>query len=107
MAWDGPASAPFQKAGKRSITVAASEDVVRRQVGEIHGVDASGWTLVRRDDVPDALPVQAPPLRTTLDARCGDGVYVCGDHRDTASIQGALVSGHRVAGVVLGDLAGR
>ena len=37
-------------------------------------------------------------------ARVGDGVYVAGDHRDTASIQGALVSGHRVAGVVLADL---
>lgn len=84
-----------------------SEAVVRRQVGEVYGVDTSGWTLVRRDDVHHALPAQPPPLRTTSDARVGDGVYVCGDHRDTASIQGALVSGHRVAGVVLSDLARR
>ena len=59
------------------------------------------------DDVPHALPAQPAPLRVTSPARVGDGVYVAGDHRDTASIQGALVSGHRVAGVVLADLARR
>jgi hypothetical protein len=32
-------------------------------------------------------------------------VYVAGDHRDTASIQGALVSGRRVATAVARDLA--
>lgn len=84
---------------------AAVEADVRRQAGEIYGVDAGTWTLVRRDDVPHALPAQLPPLTTLSDARVADGVYVCGDHRDTASIQGALVSGHRVAGVVLDDLA--
>ena len=83
----------------------AAEADVRRQAGEIYGVDAGSWTLVRRDDVPHALPAQLPPLRTMSEARVADGVYVCGDHRDTASIQGALVSGHRVAGVVLDDLA--
>jgi hypothetical protein len=30
---------------------------------------------------------------------------VCGDHRDTASIQGALFSGRRAALAVIGDLA--
>jgi len=35
--------------------------------------------------------------------RFGDGLYVCGDHRDTASIQGALVSGRRTAEVILGS----
>ena len=77
---------------------------MRRQAGEIYSADTAAWTLVRRDDVPHALPAQPPPLRTRSDARVADGVYVCGDHRDTASIQGALVSGHRVAGVVLDHL---
>ena len=83
-----------------------SEDEVRRQAEEVYGVPTTGWETVRRDDVWDALPAQPAPLRVTSPARLGDGVYVAGDHRDTASIQGALVSGHRVAGVVLGDLAG-
>jgi monoamine oxidase len=36
----------------------------------------------------------------------GEGrVYVAGDHRDTSSLQGALVSGRRAAAAVLKDLA--
>ncbi|MGL5929019.1 MAG: FAD-dependent oxidoreductase, partial [Dermatophilaceae bacterium] len=80
------------------------EGVVRRQAGEVFGVDASGWELLRRDDVWHALPHQPPPLRTTTPAQVSPGLYLAGDHRDTASIQGALVSGHRVAGTVLTDL---
>jgi phytoene dehydrogenase-like protein len=86
--------------------VQPSEAEVRRQAGEVYGVSTSSWETLRRDDIWDALPAQPAPLRVTSPARLGDGVYVAGDHRDTASIQGALVSGHRVAGVVLGDLAG-
>lgn len=33
------------------------------------------------------------------------GVYVCGDHRDNALIQGAMVSGRRAAEAVLEDLS--
>ena len=62
--------------------------------------------LLRRDDILHALPAQPPPLRTVSRARVSPGVYVAGDHRDTASIQGALVSGDRVARTVLADLEG-
>lgn len=37
-------------------------------------------------------------------AGVGGTVYVAGDHRDTSSIQGALVSGRRAAHTVLEDL---
>jgi hypothetical protein len=37
----------------------------------------------------------------------GEGLFVCGDHRDTASIQGALFSGGRTATAVLAHLRGR
>jgi hypothetical protein len=33
--------------------------------------------------------------------RLEDGVFVCGDHRETASIQGALRAGRRAAEAVL------
>ncbi len=89
----------------RSGGAAATEAEVRRQVGEVYGVDATRWQLLHRHDIPHALPAQPPPLRTTSPARVSPSVYACGDHRDTASIQGALVSGHRVAGAVLADLA--
>ena len=35
------------------------------------------------------------------------GLYVCGDHRDNASINGAMVSGRRAAEALAGDLASR
>ena len=75
----------------------ASEAQVRRHVGEILGCATDGWRLVRRHDVPHALPAQPPPLQLAKPARVGDRLWVAGDHRDTASIQGALVSGERVA----------
>lgn len=82
----------------------ASEADVRRHVAEIWGTDTGGWQLLRRDDIRDALPAQPAPLRVTSPARVDDGVYLAGDYRDTASIQGALVSGDRAARAVLADL---
>ncbi|MFE2626210.1 FAD-dependent oxidoreductase, partial [Streptomyces caelestis] len=32
-------------------------------------------------------------------------LYVCGDHRDTSTVQGALQSGRRAAEAILTDLA--
>ena len=43
-----------------------------------------------------------PPQRPV---RVRPGVYVCGDHRDHASIHGAMVSGRRAAEAVLSDLS--
>ena len=83
-----------------------TEAEVRQQAGEMFGVSAADWALLRRDDILHALPAQPAPLRTVSRARVSPGVYVAGDHRDTASIQGALVSGDRVARTVLADLEG-
>lgn len=80
---------------------AATEIDVRRQLAEIWESGAQSWELLRRDDIPHALPAQTPPLRVTSSVRVGGGLFVAGDHRDTASIQGALVSGERVARAVL------
>lgn len=84
---------------------APTEADVRSHLGDVWGADAATWPLLRRDDIPHALPAQAAPLRATTAPRVRDGVYLAGDHRDTASIQGALVSGDRVARAVLRDLA--
>lgn len=70
---------------------------VRRHTGELYGVDTGDWELVLRHEVPDALPAQPPPLATRRPMRVGESVVVAGDHVDTASIQGALVSGERAA----------
>lgn len=73
---------------------------VRRHLAEIYGCDAARWEVVAHHRIPHALPVTPPghPVRQPVDL--GGGVFVCGDHRDTASIQGALVSGNRAAAAV-------
>ncbi|OZD55748.1 phytoene dehydrogenase [Rhodococcus sp. 06-1477-1B] len=83
----------------------ATEPDMRHQLGEVWQADARPWRLLRRDDIAHALPAQDPPLRLRRPVRLDDGRYLAGDHRDTASIQGALVSGQRAAEAVLADLA--
>ena len=75
-------------------------DEMRRHAGDLLGLDPAGWEVVARHEVPHALPAQPVPFSTTRPVRHGD-VVVCGDHRDTGSIQGALVSGQRAAEALL------
>jgi hypothetical protein len=42
-----------------------------------------------------------PPYPLTRGSRVGPGRYVCGDHRATGSVQGALASGTRAAREIL------
>lgn len=79
----------------------APEGDVRRHVGEILGCPTDGWSVLARHHLPDALPAVPPPLQHRLPLESPAGVLVCGDHRDTSSIQGALVSGERAARQVL------
>lgn len=81
----------------------AEESDVRRHLGEIWGADVSAWELIRRDDIDDALPAQRAPLRAPRSPRYAERLYIAGDHRDTASINGALVSGERAARAILTD----
>jgi hypothetical protein len=78
----------------------AEESEVRAELDRLWGRSTSSWRVIVRHDVSHALPAQAPgtPLRRSL--RVGDRVLLAGDHRDTPSIQGALVSGGRAAAEV-------
>ena len=90
-----------------SSTLAAGvpEPEVRRHLSRLYGVETAGWQHVAAYDVEDALPRQTPPMcRFRKPVRLEPGLYVCGDHRDSASIQGALVSGRRAATAVLAEL---
>lgn len=79
-----------------------AEGDLRRHAGELLGLETSGWEVVARHDVAEALPVQPAPFSARRPVEVG-GVVVCGDHRDTGSLQGALVSGQRAAEAVLGS----
>lgn len=83
---------------------------LRAALSRLHGTDTTGWRLVATYDLPLALPGMPAPHRMRTPVRvsggAGDVVYVAGDHRDTSSIQGAIVSGRRAARAVLADLVG-
>ena len=78
-----------------------TEQAVRAQVRLLYGGDPSAWEHVATYAISDALPAMLPPLELTRPVDLGDGLFVAGDHRDTASVQGALVSGRRAARAVL------
>jgi len=85
----------------------ALEPAVRDQLRGWFGAQVGRWRHLRTYRIPHAQPGQAPPAleRPQRPVRLARGVYVCGDHRDNASIDGALVSGRRAAATVAADLA--
>ncbi len=80
---------------------------VRSQLARWFGSTAAEWDHLRTDVIPHGQPAQAPPFSPKRRVALGEGLFVCGDHRDTASIQGALFSGGRTATAVLAHLRGR
>jgi protoporphyrinogen oxidase len=78
----------------------AIETRVREQLARWFGTGVSEWEHLRTDVIPHGQPAQAPPFHPKQRVALGDGLFVCGDHRDTASIQGAMFSGERTAAAV-------
>ena len=72
---------------------------VRDQCQRWVGPAAQQWRHLRTDQIPFALPpADAPTLEQPgRPVRLADGLFVCGDHRDQPSIEGAIASGLRTA----------
>lgn len=47
------------------------------------------------------LVMQVPPTNLERSVDLGNGLYVCGDHREAATLEGALRSGKRAAEAIL------
>jgi phytoene dehydrogenase-like protein len=98
---------PYGPPGRTLMSVSTldpdlSVDEMRRHLTQWFGADVAGWQDIARYDIPAALPVADPPLgKLRQPVRLSPGLYVCGDHRDSPSQQGALVSGRRTAEAVL------
>ncbi len=79
---------------------------VLTEAAQWFGDAARGWTPLRHYVIRHALPGQPvgalEPARRP--SRHDSGLYVCGDHLDQASIDGAMVSGRRAAEAVAADL---
>ncbi len=80
------------------------DGAVREHLAWLYGVPTRKWDLIAAYPIPYALPAMPVPFEFQRPVRTASGVYVAGDHRDTSSIQGALVSGRRAAQAVLKDL---
>ncbi|MDF2092682.1 NAD(P)/FAD-dependent oxidoreductase [Knoellia sp. 3-2P3] len=110
MSGAAPTYAPAGRALVQATTLLPSdldEAGVRRELDRLWGTSTATWELVVRHDIERSLPVQSAPLRARRPVALGDGLFVAGDHRDTASQQGALVSGRRAARAVLRELGRR
>jgi hypothetical protein len=102
----------YAPAGKH-LVVAAMPDVVdgdlesmaRDQMRSWWGPQVDAWRHIRTYRIAHAGVEQRPPFSPKRDIALGNGVFVCGDHRDTGSLQGALFSGRRCGEMVAGALA--
>lgn len=81
------------------------EAMARRQLRGWWGAQVDGWQMLATYRIHHGQPAQPAPLAPRRSLSTGvEGVFVCGDHRDTASIQGALFSGRRCAAAVRAHL---
>lgn len=85
--------------GHDAETIAA----VKEQAGRWFDRQPAGWRHVATVPVPQALPDETPAARRMRPPapRLADGLFVCGDHCTSGSINGALASGRRCAEAVL------
>lgn len=82
----------------------ALDKTVRPQLDRIYGTSTDTWDLLAVHHDPEAVPAMPVPDDPHRSVRLLAGLYVCGDHRDTGTVQGALRSGRRAARAALDDL---
>jgi phytoene dehydrogenase-like protein len=73
----------------------------RAQLERWFGADVARWSVMGGYPIVHALPLCPHAEWQQSNPRLMEGVYVCGDYRETPSIQGALASGRRAAEAVL------
>jgi phytoene dehydrogenase-like protein len=77
---------------------------VRRQLRGWYGPDVDAWRHLRTYRIAWAQFDQSPgTVQAGRPVRRGAGLYVCGDHVESASINGAMAAGRRAADAVLED----
>ncbi|WP_435885077.1 FAD-dependent oxidoreductase [Streptomyces prunicolor] len=80
------------------------DTAVRMHLSRLYGTSTARWETLAVHHTPTAVPVMRPPHDLRRPVRLLAGLYVCGDHRDTSTVQGALHSGHRASSAILADL---
>lgn len=80
------------------------EHDTRLQLRGWWGAQVDAWDHLATYRIAHGQPRQRPPFDPKRPVRLDDGRFVCGDHRDTASIQGAMYSGRRCALAVIAEI---
>ncbi|MFK8023707.1 MAG: NAD(P)/FAD-dependent oxidoreductase [Ilumatobacter sp.] len=80
------------------------ESIARSQLRGWWGAQVDDWEHLATYRIRHGQPKQASPFSPKQRVALDDGRFVCGDHRDTASIQGAMYSGRRCAESVLAHI---
>ena len=80
------------------------DTAVRMHLSRLYGTSTTRWETLAVHHTPEAVPAMRPPHDLRRPVRLLAGLYVCGDHRDTSTVQGALHSSHRAATAILTDL---
>jgi phytoene dehydrogenase-like protein len=76
-------------------------DQVRRQLTGWFGPQVQDWQHLHTHVIAHGQPESSPAFSPKRRVGWSEGIFVCGDHRDTPSIQGALFSGRRCADALL------
>jgi phytoene dehydrogenase-like protein len=104
-----PSYAPADKhlivAALPGITDGDLEAMSRKQLRSWWGPQVDDWKHLHTYVINHGGPVQKPPFSPKQRVNLGNGLFVCGDHRDTGSIQGAMFSGRRCGEAVVQSLA--
>ncbi|MGQ5575369.1 NAD(P)/FAD-dependent oxidoreductase [Streptomyces sp. ECR3.8] len=83
---------------------ADTDTAVRAHLARLYGVATTRWETLAVRHTADAVPAMRPPHDLRRPVRLLAGLYVCGDHRDSGAVQGALRSADRAATALLTDL---
>ncbi|WP_189714292.1 NAD(P)/FAD-dependent oxidoreductase [Streptomyces phaeofaciens] len=103
-----PSRAPAGRALISSTVLGTPPDgvdtAVRMHLSRLYGVPTARWETLAVHHTAEAVPAMRPPHDLRRPVRLLAGLYVCGDHRDTSTVQGALHSAHRAASAIVADL---
>ncbi|MGW3123879.1 NAD(P)/FAD-dependent oxidoreductase [Streptomyces sp. NPDC001107] len=80
------------------------DTAVRMHLSRLYGTSTARWETLTVHHTAEAVPAMRPPHDLRRPVRLLAGLYVCGDHRDTSTVQGALHSAHRASTAILTDL---
>ncbi|MEU0942067.1 NAD(P)/FAD-dependent oxidoreductase [Streptomyces canus] len=80
------------------------ETAVRTHLARLYGTPTHRWETLAVHHTREAVPAMPAPHDLRRPVRLLAGLYVCGDHRDTSTVQGALHSAHRATTAILKDL---